>query len=148
MTSRKAKVLASLNEYLDYRISGYQHRKEVIKWQLFSSKIIFYGVFVLVLIGVCFSGIQFHSSLGQKRAKALTDKDRSLVSDAAEKDGITKDEITQVVSTEDEVTEISASLKGIKVSSPVLGVILLVISLLFFYLYLRYVYPISRDTVI
>ena len=40
-------------------------------------------------------------------------------------------------------TEIEASLKGIKVSSPVLGVIILTISLMFFYLYLIYVYPIE-----
>ncbi len=40
-------------------------------------------------------------------------------------------------------TEISASAKGIKVSSPVLGVIILVISLAFFYLYLIYVFPIE-----
>lgn len=40
-------------------------------------------------------------------------------------------------------TEFEASLKGIKVSSPVLGVIILTISLAFFYLYLLYVYPID-----
>jgi hypothetical protein len=42
------------------------------------------------------------------------------------------------------VTEISASAEGIKVSSPVLGVIILTLSLAFFYLYLVYVYPISE----
>ena len=40
-------------------------------------------------------------------------------------------------------TEFSASLKGIKVSSPILGVVILIISLAFFYLYLVYVYPIE-----
>ena len=124
----RAKVLASFNEYLDYRISGYQHRREVFKWQLYSSKITFYVVILLVLAGVYFSGIQFHRSLGQKRANVATDK-----------------EVTQVVSTEkDEVTEITASIKGIRVSSPVLGVLILVISLAFFYLYLAYVYPIQE----
>lgn len=124
----RAKVLASFTEYLDYRISGYQHRREVFKWQLYSSKVTFYVVIFLVLAGVYFSGIQFHRSLGQKPAKLGTEK-----------------EVTQVVTTErNEVTEISASLQGIKVSSPVLGVLILVISLLFFYLYLRYVYPIQE----
>jgi hypothetical protein len=33
---------------------------------------------------------------------------------------------------------------GIKVSSPVLGVVILVISLAFFYFYLVYVYPIEN----
>ena len=41
-------------------------------------------------------------------------------------------------------TTISASAKEIRVSSPVLGVIILIISLLFFYLYLIYVFPIEE----
>ena len=41
-----------------------------------------------------------------------------------------------------ETTEIVANLEGVKVSSPVLGVIILVISLAFFYCYLVFVYPI------
>jgi hypothetical protein len=41
-------------------------------------------------------------------------------------------------------SEIEISTQGIKVSSPVLGVIILVLSLAFFYLYLRYVYPINE----
>jgi hypothetical protein len=40
-------------------------------------------------------------------------------------------------------TEIVANLEGIKVSSPVLGVIILVLSLAFFYCYLVFVYPIT-----
>jgi len=41
-------------------------------------------------------------------------------------------------------SELEISLKGVKVNSSVLGVIILMISLVFFYLYLRYVYPISE----
>jgi len=40
-------------------------------------------------------------------------------------------------------TELEASATGIRVSSPVLGVIILAISLAFFYLYLVHVYPIE-----
>ena len=124
----RAKVLASFTEYLDYRISGYQHRRDVFRWQLYSSKITFYVVIFLVLAGVYFSGIQFHRSLAQKRPRVGADKD-----------------VTEVVSTgKEEITEITASIKGIRVSSPVLGVLILVISLAFFYLYLAYVYPIQE----
>lgn len=42
------------------------------------------------------------------------------------------------------VTEMELSQSGLKVSSPVLGVIILVLSLAFFYLYLTHVYPISE----
>lgn len=43
-----------------------------------------------------------------------------------------------------ESTQFEAGTGGIKVSSPVLGVIILVISLAFFYLYLAFVYPITE----
>jgi len=42
-------------------------------------------------------------------------------------------------------TELELSLRSVKVSSPVLGVVILVISLAFFYLYLWIVYPISNE---
>ena len=44
----------------------------------------------------------------------------------------------------DSRTELEFSRNGIKVSSSILGVIILVISLVFFYLYLVYVYPIQE----
>jgi hypothetical protein len=43
-----------------------------------------------------------------------------------------------------EATQFEAGTGGLKVSSPVLGVIILVISLAFFYLYLVFVYPIRE----
>src|SRR5262245_50335480 len=52
----RGRVLASFREYMEYRISGYQHRRDVFKWQLYSSKIIFFVVIFLVLAGVYFSG--------------------------------------------------------------------------------------------
>ncbi len=115
----KEKYLAALREYYNYRITGLQHRQRVFEWQLFSSKVIFVVVLLLVSTGIYFAAVQFHSGLG-RRAKATR------------------------ASEGDEVTEFAASLKGVKVKSPVLGVIILVISLAFFYLYLAYVYPIEN----
>jgi len=115
----KEKYLAALREYYNYRITGLQHRQRVFEWQLFSSKVIFIVVLLLVSTGIYFAAVQFHSGLG-RRAKAT---------------GASEGE---------EVTEFAASLKGVKVKSPVLGVIILVISLAFFYLYLAYVYPIEN----
>ena len=45
---------------------------------------------------------------------------------------------------QDQDHEVEISMQGIKVSSPVLGVIILTLSLAFFYLYLVYVYPIQE----
>jgi hypothetical protein len=108
----KERYLTALQHYYEYRISGYEHRRRVFEWQLFSSKFIFVVVLVLVLAGIYFAAVQFHTALGRKE--------------------------------KEEVTEFVASATGIKVSSPVLGVIILVISLAFFYLYLVYVYPITE----
>ncbi|UTA66672.1 hypothetical protein [Emticicia sp. 21SJ11W-3] len=49
----------------------------------------------------------------------------------------------KVVNKEDP-TNVEISLSGVKVSSSILGAIILVISLAFFYLYLIYVYPIKQ----
>jgi hypothetical protein len=114
----KESYFAALRGYYDYRLSGYGHRNRVFTWQLFSSRVIFWTVLALVVAGVYFAAVQFHSGL---RRRARGDEPRS-----------------------EHVTEFAASLGGIKVTSPVLGVIILVISLAFFYLYLVYVYPIEN----
>jgi len=105
--------LDSAREYYVYKASGLRYRSRVFEWQLFSSRIIFATVILLVASGIMFAAIQFRAGL--RRPHAST-----------------------------EATQIDLSAGSVKVSSPVLGVIILVISLAFFYLYLVYVYPISE----
>lgn len=93
-----------------YQVAGLSHRESVFRWQLFSSKVIFWAVLVLVATGIFFSGVQFFRGFN---AEAMQ-------------------------------SELELSTGGVKVSSPVLGVIILVLSLAFFYLYLVYVYPIKE----
>ncbi len=112
----KAAMQQSLTAYYDYRTSGFDHRRRVFAWQLFSSKVIFVIVIFLVAVGLYFSWLQFRASMAG--------------------DGNGADASIQ--------TTIEASAKGLKVSSPVLGVIILTLSLAFFYLYLVYVYPIEE----
>jgi hypothetical protein len=107
----------ALRSYYTYRKAGYDHRLRVFEWQLLSSRIIFFVVLFLVFVGIYFAAVQFHRG--------------------AARPGKTE------VSSED-MTELDLSVKGVKVRSPVLGVIILVISLAFFYLYLVYVYPIQN----
>jgi hypothetical protein len=101
-----------------YNLFGLEHRKRALQWNLTSSIIIFWSVIFLVMCGIIFAGLQFYSSLYSKNK--LIDPAQSLV------------------------TNLEANMKGIKVSSPVLGVIILMISMLFFYLYLKFVYPITE----
>jgi hypothetical protein len=122
--STRTKYEEALRACFEYRISGYQHRKAVFEWQLLSAKCIFVVVVLLVLAGIWFSWLQFRKSMEpvhHTRSKAPP-----------------KEEVASAA------TEILASAQGIKVSSPILGVVILAISLLFFYLYLICVYPISE----
>ena len=73
----------------------------------------------MVFCGIFFSGIQFYKSMTLSKVEGGEAMDTG-------------------------VTEFEASTSGIKVTSSVLGIIVLVISLVFFYLYLVYVYPISE----
>jgi hypothetical protein len=120
----RARQQEALQAYFKYRVHGFDHRLRVFEWQLLSSRIIFVVVILLVLLGVYFSGVQFHRGLREARAQ-------QAASDAE-------------TPSDEPVTEIEASMQGIKVSSSTLGVIILVISLAFFYLYLVFVYPIKE----
>lgn len=102
---------------LEYFESGLQHRTRVFWWQHMSSRIIFAVVLLLVCAGIFFAWIQFRHDLGAAE---------SATSEGAKEHSV----------------ELSTS--GIKVSSPVLGVIILTLSFAFFYLYLVYVYPITE----
>jgi hypothetical protein len=107
---------ATLQAYYAYRKAGYEHRLGVFDWQSLSTKVIFVVVLLLVLAGIYFAAIQFHAGLRRR------DGDPA----------------------HPEETELSLSLSEVKVRSPVLGVIILTISLAFFYLYLVHVYPIRN----
>lgn len=129
--TRDAAVM-SMREYYRYRESGYKHRRAVFDWQLESSKIIFWAVIVLVGVGIYFSGVQFHAALRSKSTQRPGDGEQPEAESGSASPGAAFQ------------TSIEAGSGGIKVSSPVLGVIILVISLLFFYLYLVHIYPISE----
>ncbi len=103
----------ALEAYYQYRVAGYEHRQRVFRWQLFSSKVIFVMVIFLVAAGMYFSWLQFRSAMKAGPGTGAVSE-----------------------------TTFEASTTGLKVSSPVLGVIILAISLAFFYLYLVHVYPI------
>jgi len=130
-----AKYSETMDAYYDYYTEGYRHRQRVFAWQLISSKVIFVLVTVLVFSGIYFAALQFHEGM-RRRAEASA---KASASSTTAMGGKIADKPEAP-----EVTKISASEHGIEVSSPVLGVIILVISLAFFYLYLLYVYPISE----
>ncbi len=117
MAGIQSEYQQAMRAYYAYRRSGYEHRLRVFAWQHCSSIIIFVVVQILVFLGMYFAAIQFHVGLRAKPGEPS--------SQAPE-------------------TEVVFSLKEFRVRSPVLGVIVLTLSLAFFYLYLAYVYPIAN----
>lgn len=124
----------------DYYLFGMMHRKKVFEWNLQSSRIAFWVVVFLVMMGILFAGIQFYIAL-KEMAYAKRGVPSSETGEAPSK---AQDATTPTAAFESLKTQLEAGKDGIKLSSPVLGVIILVISLLFFYLYLAYVYPIQE----
>lgn len=100
--------------YYAYLETQLEHRIRVFWWQHFFSKIIFVVVMIVVAIGLYFAWRQFSAT-----PEAQKESDSPELSSTV---------------------EIGAS--GIKVQSPVLGVVILTLSLGFLYLYLVHVYPI------
>jgi len=121
----RQRYLEAMQRYYDYRANGYAYRSRVFEWQLLSSRVIFVIVLVLVGAGIYFAAVQFR---GAMRAAA---RPMAAPAEPSAPPSLTLG------------TQLEVSAKGIVVNSSVMGVIILALSLAFFYLYLVYVYPIS-----
>jgi len=101
----------------DYYVWNCAYKRNIFKFQYISGIIIFIVVLIVVFTGLVFSAWQFYITMSQL-PKKNTGKQEAA-------------------------TNIELSASGLKVTSSVLGVIIIALSLAFFYLYLAYVYPIS-----
>ena len=120
----KQKYLEAMQRYYEYRASGYAYRSRVFEWQLLSSRVIFLVVLALVGAGMYFAAVQFHAALvGVRAAKTGAGAQAAVTALPL-------------------ATQFEVSAKGVVVNSSVLGIVILAVSLAFFYLYLVYVYPI------
>ena len=97
-----------------YYVWALKNRESVIERQQVKGSVIFALVVLLVLAGLAFSAIQFRIALKSVKRKNAPAP---------------------------ELTSFKASLAGIEVSSSILGIVILTLSLAFFYLYLTNVYP-------
>jgi hypothetical protein len=105
-----------LDTVLSYNQWALSNRKEVLIRQQSTGRIIFVLVVILVLSGLLFSGIQFYIAANSSRNKE---------------------------SHQESTTTLKASLSGIEVSSSIIGLLILVISIAFFYLYLTNVFTLT-----
>jgi uncharacterized membrane protein len=146
----KESYYVALRAYYQYRTSGYEHRRTLFRWQFISSIIIFVVVILLVFLGMYFSWVQFRNSLSSRAAdrsiktkRVVVENQKNSNPEKLEGDVLQSRGIPDPIGPTS-VTTLKASREGIEVSSPVLGVIILIISFLFFYLYLKTVYPINN----
>lgn len=100
-----------------YYQKSLDHRYATFSWQATSTKLIFLLVIGIVLCGLLFSFIHFKNALKQH------EKNPNLTAEAS---------------------SLEVSMQGVKINSSVIGLIILALSLGFFYLYLVYVYPINQ----
>jgi hypothetical protein len=106
----------------DYYRESLDNTKRVFGWQYVSSIILFFVIILIVLTGIVFAAIQFKIAMKKATQPAVPGAEATPMA----------------------ASELELSLKGVKVNSSVLGIVILVISLAFFYLYLIYVYPVTE----
>jgi hypothetical protein len=125
----RQKYLTAMQRYYDYRADGYAYRSRVFEWQLLSSRAIFIVVLLMVAAGMYFAAVQFQTAMVAARRVAAAESVAGTPPAGEPASLATRFEITA---------------KGLVVNSSVLGVIILTLSIAFFYLYLVYVYPIQN----
>lgn len=107
-----------------YHVFSRMHTQRTFTFQYWTGEVIFWVVLMIVFAGLVFSAIQFYVGIRHPLESRAADGTVSKTDDAS-------------------VSEFEASLQGIKLKSSVLGLLILAMSMVFFYLYLKYVYPIT-----
>ncbi len=132
-SATQAKQEEALRARYEYQAFSYAHAKRTFDFQYWSGQVIFWVVLLIVFAGLVFSGVQFYVGL------------RHPLEARAAKDGPPGSTEAASAATNDAgVSEFEASLQGIKLKSSVLGLLILAMSMVFFYLYLKFVYPINN----
>ena len=104
------------------------HRMRVFTWQHYSSIVIFFLVILIVLFGIYLSYYQFR--LGKKMILKQMEINERLK---------TSDQNLEILNSDFQINK-----DGVKISTAVIGLAILMISVVFFFLYLKYVYPLHE----
>lgn len=110
-----------------YILESRTENYSVYRWQYVSTIIIFFLVIIIVLSGVVYSALQFTIAYKHMKEKSAQQLGAATVPAPTE-----------------DVTNIKLSLQGVEISSSIFGIITLALSIVFFYLYMVYVYPVSE----
>lgn len=141
------KLSVDINSYNSWT---FMDTEKTLEWQHIETKVIFCLVVLIVTLGLLLCILQFYmdylSKYGLTAAKAQPHDKTHAIDSKAEPAPTTSDPHPEVEKhiEQKQSTTINASKDGIQISSPVLGVVMLALSLAFFYLYLRNVYPVNE----
>lgn len=114
----------------EYTVFAWRNRQDAFAWQSGSTKVIFGVVIFVVVAGLCLSAMQFYFAHMTPMTKTMH-TNKGHANKANPDDPI-------------EASTIEVSTSGVKITSSVIGLIILVLSIVFFFLYLKFVYPINE----
>lgn len=115
-------VSPAWNDFVD------SHRMRAFRWQHNSGIVIFFLVISIVLFGIYLSYYQFR--LGKKMILKQMEINEKLKAN---------DQNLDILKADLEINK-----DGVKISTAVIGLAILIISVVFFFLYLKYVYPLHE----
>lgn len=127
---------------VDYYKFVYNQRKAIYSWQLLSAKIILAIVIIVVLMGVYLSFLQFkaYARIIEQRIDQRESRGNVTVATVAASAAQPAPNTEEVFS----ASTVELNKEGIKLNSAVIGLIILIISIAFFFLYLRFVFGINN----
>ncbi|HEV3086190.1 MAG TPA: hypothetical protein VGX96_03110 [Candidatus Elarobacter sp.] len=135
-------------EYYANDVNAYHLRANIFQNQAVATNVILVVVIIITLAGLVFSGIQFWVAL-TTHAASLAAHNVALQQVATGGAAAASSSAPAAAAPDDTVTlatQLKVGMDGVQVQSSILGTTILVFSLAFLYLYLKFVYPINDVT--
>ncbi|MBI3862258.1 MAG: hypothetical protein HY290_10220 [Planctomycetia bacterium] len=115
-----------------------KQRQRIFEWQYYAGIVVFVVSISVVAIGLWMSWLQFSAFYRQSlTAPRQLEMTATQVAAAGKAKGAAPEPVQPILN------QIEVSATGAKVSTPIVGIIILTLSLAFFYLYLKFVFPIE-----
>lgn len=113
----------------EYTVFAWKNRRDAFAWQSVSTKVIFGVVIIVVLAGLYLSWMQFNFAHNAPLKVTTPSTEGPAIATTRTNGG-------------DAVNTIEVNTSGVKITSSVIGLVILTLSIVFFFLYLKFVYPI------
>lgn len=135
-------ILQCISE-IEYRKHDLKYRSDVFAWQFYTSKLIFFFVMMIVFTGLVFSAWHFVRTLKGSLGTGIADT--TITDTTGTGAASTHSTNTRMNSTGAGINdiELSASMTELKIKTSLIGLVILIVSIVFFFLYIKFVYPIS-----